>query len=191
MDAGSRPGATMGSVGTPVLWIIVGINAAWVTGTLGGLAFETGDDGQAILYAIATIAGGTAAFLLAVRHTLSRRHFAAAGFAFFAVLAVGEAVAGFTGPGPEAVLGSLAVLHAPAMWLIAAEDWSLVWARAAAALSGLFFLIYGMSYTLGTEPADPDDPLLIIGYLTLIVAIIGWTLTLRSEGDLPSTTTAV
>jgi hypothetical protein len=178
----------MGSIGSPVLWIIVGINAAWVTGTLGGLAFDTGDDSQAILYAIATITGGTAAFLLAVRHTLSRHHFAAAGFAFFAVLSVGEAVAGFTGIGAESVFGSLAVLHAPAMLLIAAEDWSEMWARGAAALSGLFFLIYGMAYTLDQpKAADPDDPLLIIGYLALIVAIIGWTMTLRSEGDLPST----
>ena len=177
-----RVGGEIGTVGTPVLWAIIAINLAWVSGILGSF-FEEGGDAQTLLWSVAAMAGMTGASLLAVRHLRAGRDLAAAGFAAFAILAVAEGVAGFSGDGNTQVQVSMAVLHLPVALLVASQDWSTIWARGAMALSGLLFAIFGYQYSLGDDVPDPDSPFLIGAYITLTIAIIGWTLTLRSEEE--------
>ena len=177
-----RTGGEVGTVGTPTLWAIVAINLAWVTGILGSF-FEDGGDTQTLLWSIAAMAGMTGASLLAVRHLRAGRDLAAAGFAGLAILSVAEGVAGFSGDGNTQVAVSMAILHLPVALLVASQDWSAIWARGAMALSGLLFAIYGYQYTLGDDVPDVDSPLLIGAYVTLTIAIIGWTMTLTSEDE--------
>ena len=181
--AASRGGMpAVSTVGTPTLWALGGLIVSVLGGFLGSL-FDAGDDMQAILYSLAAVGSTIAGLLLLVRHARAGLDLSAAGFGALALLGVAGAVAGYTGPGSEAVFGSLALLHWPAVWLIAAQDWSPVWARAAAALSGLMFALWGYSYVLGDEPADPDSPMSIIAWVAFIVAAVGWAMTLREEGD--------
>jgi hypothetical protein len=172
----------VGTVGTPTLWITAGLALAVVGGILGSF-FDSGDDMQAILYSLSSIGGMVAGFLLAVRHTRAGLQLSAGGFGALGALAVAGAVAGFTGGAPESVAGSLAVLHWPAAWLIASQDWSPVWARGAAALAGLMFALWGYAYVLGDEPADTNSPLAIVAWIAFTVAVVGWAMTLREEGD--------
>lgn len=180
VSRGAMP--AMGTVGTPTLWIMGGLAVAVLGGMLGSF-FDAGDDMQAILYSLGAVGGMTAGLLLAVRHARARLDLSAAGFGALGVLAIAGAVAGYTGGGPEAVTGSLAILHWPAVWLIASQDWSPMWARAAAAVAGLMFALWGYAYVLGDEPADTDSPMAIIGWIAFTVAAVGWVMTLREEGD--------
>jgi hypothetical protein len=172
----------MGTVGSPTLWIMAGLAVAVLGGMLGSF-FDSGDDMQAILYSLGSVGGLIAGLLLAVRHARARLDLSAGGFAALGALSIAGAVAGYTGGGPEAVMGSLAILHWPAVWLIASQDWSPVWARAAAALAGLMFALWGYAYVLGDEPADTNSPMAIIGWIAFTVAAVGWVMTLREEGD--------
>lgn len=172
----------VGTVGSPTLWIVGGLAVAVVSGLLGSF-FESGGDMQSILYSLAAVGGTVAGLLLLVRHARARLDLSAAGFGALGALAIAGAAAGFTGPGAESVAGFLAVLHWPALWLIAAQDWSPVWARAAAALSGLLFALWGYAYALGDEPADVDSPMAILGWIAFTAAAIGWAMTLLAEGD--------
>ena len=172
----------VGTVGTPTLWIMGGLAISVLGGFLGSL-FESGDDMQAILYSLAAVGSTIAGLLLLVRHARAGLDLSAAGFGALGVLGVAGAVAGYTGPGSESIFGSLAILHWPAVWLIASQDWSPVWARAAAALAGLMFALWGYAYVLGDEPADTDSPMSIIAWIAFIVAAVGWLMTLRAEGD--------
>jgi hypothetical protein len=138
---------------------------------------------QTILYSLGAAGGMAAGLLLLVRHARARLDLSAAGFGALAALSIAGAAAGFTGPGAESIQGFLAVLHWPAVWLIAAQDWSPVWARAAAALAGLMFAVWGYGYALGDEPVDVDSPMAIIGWIAFTVAAIGWAMTLLAEGD--------
>lgn len=184
----------VGTVGSPTLWIMGGLVIAILGGMLGSF-FESGDDMQAILYSLASVGGTIAGLLLLIRHTRAGLDLSGAGFGALALLGVAGAVAGYTGGGPESVTASLAVLHWPAVWLIAAQDWSPVWARAAAALSGLMFALWGYSYVLGDEPANADSPMAIIAWIAFTVAAVGWLVTLREEdagrgaGTSPAATT--
>lgn len=179
----SRGATQVGTVVSPGTWIIAGLAIAWVSGSISGIFFDSGDDGQSIFASVAALAGSSAAILLAVRHVRAGLDLSAAGFALFAIIGVASSAAGFTGPGADSVFASLALLHLAAMALIAAQGWSPVWARAGAALSGLVFAIYGYDFVLGDAPADPDSALLPIGYLLLLVAIVGWIMTLMAEGE--------
>jgi hypothetical protein len=174
-----------GTIGTPVMWIMALLAVSVVAGLIGGLAFESGDDMQAILYSLTAVAGSIAGFLLAIRHTRRNLQLSAAGFGVLGALAVAGAVAGFTGPGSEGVFGSLAILHWGALWTVAAQDWSPIWARAAAALSGLLFALWGYDFVLGDqlEPPDTESALAIIAWLAFTVAVVGWIMTLTAEGD--------
>lgn len=180
VSRGAAP--AVGTVGTPTLWIIAGLAVAILGGVLGSF-FDSGDDMQAILYSLASVGSTIAGMLLLVRQARAGLDLSAAGFGTLGILGIAGAVAGFTGPASESVFGTLAVLHWPAVWLIAAQDWSPVWARAAAALSGLMFALWGYAYVLGDEAADPDSPLAILGWVAFTVAAVGWVLTLREEGD--------
>jgi hypothetical protein len=175
------------TVGTPTLWILGGLVVAVVGGIIGSF-FDSGDDMQAILYSLGAVGGVVAGLLLLVRHVRARLDLSAAGFGALGILAIAGAVTGFTGPGPEAVAAYLAVMHWPAMWLIAAQNWAPVWSRAAAALAGLMFALWGYSTVLGDEAPDMDSPLAIIAWIAFTVAAIGWAMTLREEGDRPPTT---
>lgn len=180
VSRGAAP--AVGTVGSPTLWIMGGLVVAVLGGMLGSF-FESGDDIQAILYSLGAVGSTIAGLLLIIRHARAGLDLSAAGFGALGVLGVAGAVLGFTGDAPEAVFGSLAVLHWPAVWLIAAQDWSPVWARGAAALAGLMFALWGYAYVLGDEPADTDSPLSIIGWIAFTVAAVGWLMTLRAEGD--------
>ncbi|MDQ3982952.1 MAG: hypothetical protein M3271_09775 [Actinomycetota bacterium] len=175
----------VGTIGTPTMWITALLAVSVVAGLIGGIAFESGDDMQAILFSLTAIAGSLAGFLLAVRHIRRNLDLSGAGFGVLGALAVAGVVAGFTGPGADSVFGSLAILHWGALWTIAAQNWSPIWARAAAALSGLLFALYGYDYVLGDqlEPPDPESPLALIAWAAFTVAVIGWIMTLSAEGD--------
>jgi hypothetical protein len=180
VSKGNMP--AVGTVGSPARWIVGGLIVAILGGMLGSF-FDSGDDMQTILYSLGAIGGMTAGLLLLVRHARARLDLSAAGFGALGVLAVAGAVAGYTGPGPESISGFLAVLHWPAVWLVAAQDWSPVWARGAAALAGLMFALWGFGYALGDEPVDPDSPMVIIGWIAFTIAAVGWAMTLLAEGD--------
>ncbi|HYO60584.1 MAG TPA: hypothetical protein VEU29_01645 [Actinomycetota bacterium] len=170
------------TVGTPTLWIMGGLVVSVLGGMLGSF-FDSGDDMQAILYSLGAVGGVVAGFLLLVRHARARLDLSAAGFGALGALSIAGAVAGFTGPGSESVFAFLAVLHWPAVWLIAAQNWSPVWARGAAALAGLMFALWGYSTVLGDEFPDTQSPMAIVGWIAFTVAAVGWLLTLREEGD--------
>ena len=173
----------MGTVGNSALWGMIGLNVAWVAGTIGGTAFDPGDDAQKLLFSLAAVGGSMGAAVLAARHVRAGRELAADGFALLAIITIAETVAGFGGPAADSVFTQLAILFLPALWLIAFQDWSTAWARGAAALSGLAFAVYGYTYTLGDKAPDSDSPIVLIAYLLFTIAIIGWTLTLRSESE--------
>jgi hypothetical protein len=172
----------VGTIGSPILWIMAGLVVAVLGGILGSF-FDAGDDMQAILYSLGAVGSTVAGLLLLVRHARARLDLSAAGFGALGILGIAGAVAGFTGPGSESVFGTLAVLHWPAVWLIASQDWSPVWARAAAALSGLLFALWGYGYVLGDEAADVDSPMMIIAWIAFTVAAVGWLMTLMAEGE--------
>jgi hypothetical protein len=162
---------------------MIGLNVAWVTGMIGGIAFDPGDDAQKLLYSLAAMGGSMGAAVLAARHIRAGRELAAGGFVLIAIISIAETVAGFGGPGADSVFTQLAILFLPALWLTAFQDWSTTWARGAAGLAGLAFAVYGYTYTLGDKAPDSDSPILIAAYLLFTVAIIGWTMTLRSESE--------
>ena len=173
----------MGTVGSSALWAMIGLNMAWVTGMIGGIAFDPGDDAQKLLYSLAAIGGCMGAAVLAARHARAGRDLAAGGFILIVVISIAETVAGFGGPGADSVFTQLSIMFLPALWLVAFQDWSTPWARGAAALSGLAFAVYGYTYTLGDSAPDSDSPILIGAYLLFTVAIIGWTMTLRADAE--------
>lgn len=177
----------VGTVGSTTMWIVGGLAIAVIAGILGSF-FDSGDDMQSILYSLSSAGGLVAGMLLLVRHVRARLDLSAAGFGALGALAIAGAAAGYTGPGAESVAGFLAILHWPAMWLVAAQNWSPVWARAAAALAGLMFALWGYGYALGDEAADVDSPMVIIAWIAFTVAAVGWAMTLLAEGD--ETTTA-
>lgn len=182
----SRGGAPdVGTVGTPTLWIMGGLALAVVAGLLGSFP-DSGDDMQSILYSLSAIGGTVAGVLLLVRHARAGLDLSAAGFGALGILAIAGAVGGFTGQGAEFVFAFLSVLHWPAVWLVAAQNWSPVWARGAAALSGLFFAAWGYGTILGDEFPDVESPLAILAWVTFTIAAIGWIMTLREEGDRPA-----
>lgn len=172
----------VGTVGSPSMWIVGALAIAVLGGMLGSF-FDSGDDMQSILFSLGAAGGMVAGLLLLVRHARARLDLSAAGFGALGALAIAGAAAGFTGPSAESIQGFLAVLHWPAVWLIAAQNWSPVWARAAAALSGLMFALWGYGYALGDEPVDVDSPMALVGWIAFTVAAIGWAMTLLAEGD--------
>lgn len=180
VSRGTMP--AVGTVGTPVLWIIGGLALAILGGMLGSF-FDSGDDMQAILYSLGAVGGMVAGLLLLVRHARARLDLSAAGFGALGVMAAAGSVFGFTGEGAEYVSAYLAVLHWPAVWLIASQNWAPVWSRAAAAFAGLMFALWGYSVVLGDEAPDTDSPMVIIGWIAFTVAAVGWAMTLREEGD--------
>lgn len=185
VSRGTMP--AVGTVGSPTLWIVGGLAVGVLGGMLGSF-FDSGDDMQTILYSLGAVGGMTAGLLLLVRHARARLDLSAAGFGALGALAIAGSVLGFTGPNAESVQGLLAVLHWPAVWLVAAQNWSPVWARGAAALAGLMFALWGYGFALGDEPVDIDSPMAIIGWIAFTIAAIGWAMTLLAEGDDTPTT---
>jgi membrane-bound ClpP family serine protease len=180
VSRGTAP--AVATVGTPTLWIMGGLVVAVLGGILGSF-FDPGDDMQLILYSLASVGGTIAGMLLLVRHARAGLDLSAAGFGALGVLAVAGAVLGFTGAGSEGVFVSMAILHWPAVWLIAAQDWAPVWSRGAAAVSGLLFALWGYTTSLGDEPIDTESPLAIASWVAFTIAAVGWLMTLRAEGD--------
>ena len=172
--------ADVGNVGDDRTWILGGLVVVFFFG-LAQAFFDSGTDGATLAGSLTNMGGLTASSLLAVRHLRAGRELAAAGFAGMAILAVGEAVAGFSGGGADQIFVTLAVLHLPAQALIASQDWSPVWARAAAALSGVVMAIYGYMHTFGDDAPDPESPILIAGWVLLLIAVVGWIMTVREE----------
>ena len=175
--AGGR--GTGGTLGSLADWVTVAIGINIVTGVIA--SFMDPGDTQAILFSLATIAASIAAGILTFWHAAAGRIFAAAGFATLGVVNVAAQVAGYTGDGPESVFGNVSLLFAPGLILIAAQNWSPTWARAAAGLAALLFAVWSYSFILGDDPVDIESPLLIIAFLSFIVAQVGWVLTLRAE----------
>ena len=173
-------GAEVGNVGDSRTWIMGGLVLVFVFGLLQAF-FDSGTDGALLAGSLTNIGGLTASSLLAVRHLRAGREMAAAGFAGMAIFAVAEAAAGFSGPGADQIFVTLSVLHLPAQALIACQDWSPVWARAAAALSGVVMAVYGYTKIFGDGLADPESPVLIAGWVLLLIAVIGWFMTVRDE----------
>jgi hypothetical protein len=160
--------------------MVLGLAVSAVTGLIGSFVDE-GSDAQMILYSLAVIGGLEGATLLAVYHLRGGREMAAAGAGALAIVTAMGAGAGFAGEGSDAVFMSTSILWLPALWLIAFQDWSAMWTRGTAALSGLCFAIYGYTKSLGDEGPDPDSPLLIAAWALFILTLVGWIMTLRAE----------
>lgn len=175
----------VGTIGTPSLWIMGGLAVGYVANFIGGALLESGEDSQALFFAIGAISFLPATLLLAARLVRAGHSLGAAGFGALAILTVASQVAGYTGEPSEQVFSNMSLLFFAALVLIAADAWSPLWGRAAAAISGLMFLIYGLDYILQgpLAPADEDSPLMIIGWILFAVAVVSWILTVREEGD--------
>ncbi len=170
-----------GTIGTPTQWTMVLLTMSWLAGVIGSFLDE-GADGQVLLYSLAAMGGAGAGALLAARHLRAGRDLAAAGFIGMVAWSLASSVAGYTGDGSTAVGVSLSVLVLPGMLLIAAQDWSPIWTRGAAAVAGIAFAIWGYKYLLGDDVPDIESPIIMVAYFAFAVASIGWTLTVRSEG---------
>lgn len=178
----------IGTIGTPSLWIMGGLAIGYVANLIGGALLESGEDSQALFFAIGCIAFTPAVLLLAVRLVRAGNTLAAAGSGLLSIILVASQVAGYTGEPSEQVFSNMTLPLFAALVLIAADAWSPIWGRAAAALSGLLFLIYGLDYILQgpLAPADEDSPLAIIGWILFAVVVVSWILTVREEGDVES-----
>lgn len=178
----STPASTRaaGNVLDAKTWTIIALGVSAVTGLVGSF-LEEASDGQFILYSLASMGGLIGAALLAVRHIRAGRDLAAAGSAALAAATAASAAAGFSGEGSDFVFMSISILWLPALWLVAAQDWSPVWSRASAALAGLCFGIYGYTRSLGDEGPDVDSPILIAGWVLFILTLVGWILTVKEE----------
>ena len=171
----------VGSLGESRTWILGGLVLVFFFGLMQAF-FDSGSDGALLAASLTNLGGLTASSLLAVRHLRAGRELAAAGFAGMAIFAVCEAVAGFSGAGADQIFVTLAVLHLPAQALIASQDWGPMWARAAAALSGVVMAIYGYTHIFGDDPGgDPESPVLIAAWVLLLIAVVGWIMTVREE----------
>ena len=180
MQGSPAPSAATTPLSEAKTWILGGLVLVIVGGIVGTF-FDQGTDGAAFFYSLAGIGGMAAGPLLAVRHLRAGRELAAAGFAAISIVLGAEAVAGYTGAGADSVLVSMSILHLPGLWLIASQEWSPVWARGAAAISGLAFAIWGYIYTLGDDVPDPEHWLLFVAWPLFIVAVVGWAMTVRDE----------
>jgi hypothetical protein len=174
--------AGTGDVVSSATWGIVGLNLAWITGVIGSFA-EEGRNLQELLYSFAAMGGTSGAAVLVARHVRAGRELAAGGFALMTAIGVGQVLAGFGGGAADGIFVQLAVVYLPALLLIAAQDWGPMWARGAAAASGLAFAFYGYTRTLGDKAPDSDNVAVLVAYLFLTIAIIGWSMVLRSETD--------
>lgn len=182
MATGTGAPNQVGTLVGSAMWAIAGLNLAWISGFIGSF-MDDGGDAQKLLYSLAAMGGTSAAGVLVARHIRGGRDLAAGGFAVIVAIGISEIVAGFGGPGSDAVFVQLAVVYLPALLLIASQDWGPVWARGAAAVAGIAFAFYGYTHSLGDKAPDSDNPAIIVAYLAFTIAIIGWSMTLASEGD--------
>lgn len=175
----------MGDVGTPKQVTQAAIALSVVGGILGSF-FDDGSDGALLFFSLAGLGVMAYAPLLAVEHIRAGRVLAGAGFAALVITIPASAVAGYSGPGADAVFVSISLLMLPGLLLLAAQDWGAVWGRGAAALAGLLFAIWGYVNLLGDDLPDSDDPLLVIAWIAFTIAEISWFLKLNESESAPT-----
>jgi len=138
---------------------------------------------QTVAHGVSSLGLVVGSALLALSFLRRGRDAIAAGFL---VLAVAEIALGNNGREGEIALTGFAasvMFYAPALLLVSAPPAFPLWSRAAGALSGVAWGVYGGLFLLGSPPS-PDGPVAIAGYALLTVALVGWIVaTLRPAAE--------
>ena len=130
---------------------------------------------QSIFWAVSAIGLIVAGVTLAVQLTTSRP-LAAIGFLLFA-LGETRILNPTDVPTGEASFAAGASLYAPGLILIALSGWAPVWSRVVGVLAGLTFGAHAMMFFAGAAVGS-TGPIAGIGYMLLVLAIIGWIIAL-------------
>lgn len=162
--------------------IVVGLAIGAVLG-FGGNFIHVGP-AQNVVYAISSlgIIMGSARF--AAWFARQGRDTVAVGFALLA-LAEGVILSGGTpsDPGASASFAAGTALYAVALLLASLPPAFPLWTRIVGALAAVPFAVHALLQLLGRSP-DPSGPLASIGYVLLILAIVGWIITVLRAAPL-------
>lgn len=166
--------------------IVVGFAIGAVLG-FGGNFLPAGPP-QNIVYAISSLGIIMGSALFAAWFARRGHSIVAVGFALLA-LAESISLSGLfllasapTFPGAYTFAAGVA-LYAVALPLASVPPAFPIWTRIAGALAAIPFAAHGLLWLLGRSPA-PSGPLASIGYVLLIVAIVGWMITVLRAAPL-------
>ena len=140
-----------------------------------GNFFEEDSDSQNLAWSVGATAIAVGALLLAVRMVAGGRALEATGLSLLAIANIALLAGPRASAGSDQVLGQLALAMGVGLLLVAIGGWGLIWARAAAAVSGLAFTLLGITTAAGTAPNDLEWAV-AIGYVALVVALAGWAM---------------
>jgi len=157
--------------------IVVGFVIGAVLG-FGGNFLPAGPP-QNIAHALSSLGLIMSSALFAAWFARRGHNIVAVGFALLA-LAEGILLSGLflsastpTDPGAYASFAAGVALYAVALPLASVPPAFPIWTRIVGVLAALPFAAHGLLWLLGRSPA-PSGPLASIGYVLLIVAIVGW-----------------
>jgi hypothetical protein len=172
----NTPARTESSLPSRIL-IVVGLAIGAVLG-FGGNFIHVGP-AQNVVYTISSLGIIMGSALLAAWFARQGRDTVAVGFALLA-LAEGILLSGLflsastpTDHGAYASFAAGVALYALALLLASIPPAFPLWTRIADALAAMPFAAYALLSLLGRSPA-PGGPLASIGYVLLILAIVGW-----------------
>jgi hypothetical protein len=163
--------------------IVVGLAIGAVLG-FGGNFIHTGP-AQNVVYAISSLGIIMGSALFAAWFARQGRDTVAVGFALLA-LAEGVILSGGTPSDPRASASFAAgtALYSVALLLVSLPAAFPLWTRIAGALAAVPFAAHALLSLLGRSP-DPSGPLASIGYVLLILAIVGWMITVLRAAPPP------
>ena len=160
--------------------IVVGLAVGAVLG-LGGNFIHVGP-AQNVVYTISSLGIIMGSALLAAWFARQGRDTVAIGFALLA-LAEGIILSSLflsastpTDPGAYASFAAGVALYAVALLLVSIPPAFPLWTRIAGALAAVPFAAHALLWLLGRSPAS-SGPLASTGYVLLIVAMVGWMIT--------------
>jgi hypothetical protein len=165
---------TESSMPTRIL-IVVGLAMGAVLG-FGGNFIHVGP-AQNLVYTISSLGLVMGSALFAAWFARQGRDIVAVGFALLA-LAEGVILSGGTpsNPGASTVFAAGTALYAVALPLASVPPAFPLWTRVVGVLAAIPFAAHALLTVLGRSP-DPSSTLASIGYVLLILAIVGWIIT--------------
>jgi hypothetical protein len=160
--------------------IVVGLAIGAVLG-FGGNFLPVGPQ-QSVAYALSSLGIIMGSALLTVWFARQGKSIIAVGFALLAlaegIILSGPFLLAHTPSLPGAyTFAAGAALYAVALPLVSVPPAFPLWTRIAGALAAIPFAMHAMLWLLGRSP-NPSGPLASIGYVLLIVAIVGWMITI-------------